>query len=259
MKFSVKKLGKIGKIGKMPNYQKLLTNKYILYLVLLLSCVFLFSLLLAKKISLIILFALIGYIIWFYNKNMTIVLGLSLIITFIANLGVKVKEGLENASTTTTPTTTTSTTPTTSTTTTPTTSTTTPTSTPTTGTTQKSNSLTDVVTAALSGSSNGTTSTPTTTGPTESMNNISGKRNRLDYASTVEDAYDDLSKILGGDGIKRLTGDTQQLLEQQVQLVDAMKTMTPLIETAKGLLNGLNIDGLNGLTDIAQKLVPTKY
>ena len=89
------------------------------------------------------------------------------------------------------------------------------------------------------------------------MNNISGKRNRLDYASTVEDAYDDLSKILGGDGIKRLTGDTQQLLEQQVQLVDAMKTMTPLIETAKGLLNGLNIDGLNGLTDIAQKLMPT--
>ena len=28
----------------------------------------------------------------------------------------------------------------------------------------------------------------------------------------AEDAYDDLSKILGGDGIKRLTGDTQQLL-----------------------------------------------
>jgi hypothetical protein len=91
------------------------------------------------------------------------------------------------------------------------------------------------------------------------MNDMSGgKKNRIDYASTVEDAYDDLSKILGGDGIKRLTGDTQQLLEQQVQLVDAMKNMTPLIETAKGLLNGLNMDGLNGLTDIAQKLIPTK-
>lgn len=228
MKYSVKKLGKI---GKMPNYQKLLTNKYILYLVLFLSCLFLFSLLLAKKMCLIIIFALIGYIIWFYNKNMTIVLGLSLIITFIANLGVKVKEGLENMSTdttsvtetkpkpaTTTPATTTSTTPATTTTSTP-----------------------------------STTATPST----ETMNNISGKRNRLDYASTVEDAYDDLSKILGGDGIKRLTGDTQQLLEQQVQLVDAMKTMTPLIETAKGLLNGLNMDGLNGLTDIAQKLMPT--
>ena len=65
MKYSVKKLGKI---GKMPNYQKLLTNKYILYLVLFLSCLFLFSLLLAKNICLIIIFALIGYIIWFYNS-----------------------------------------------------------------------------------------------------------------------------------------------------------------------------------------------
>lgn len=232
MKYSVKKLGKI---GKMPNYQKLLTNKYILYLVLFLSCLFLFSLLLAKKMCLIIIFALIGYIIWFYNKNMTIVLGLSLIITFIANLGVKVKEGLENMSTDTTSVTGTKPKPATTTSTTP--ATTTPATTTTTATT----------------STPSTTATPST----ETMNNISGKRNRLDYASTVEDAYDDLSKILGGDGIKRLTGDTQQLLEQQVQLVDAMKTMTPLIETAKGLLNGLNMDGLNGLTDIAQKLMPT--
>ena len=83
MKFSLKKLGKIGKI---PNYQKLLTNKYILYLVLFLSGIFLFSLLLAKKMNLILLYALIGYIIWFYNKNMTVVLGLSLILTFISNL-----------------------------------------------------------------------------------------------------------------------------------------------------------------------------
>jgi hypothetical protein len=162
---------------------------------------------------------------------MTIVLGLSLIITFIASLGVKVKEGLENMSTDTTDTTSV------------------------TGTKPKSATTTPPTTTTPATAT--TTPATTTTPSTETMNNISGKRNRLDYASTVEDAYDDLSKILGGDGIKRLTGDTQQLLEQQVQLVDAMKTMTPLIETAKGLLNGLNIDGLNGLTDIAQKLMPT--
>ena len=232
MKFSLKKLGKIGKI---PNYQKLLTNKYILYLVLFLSGIFLFSLLLAKKMNLILLYALIGYIIWFYNKNMTVVLGLSLILTFIANLGVKVKEGMENEA----------------------------------DTKDSDNKDSDNKDSDNKDSdkkksdNNDTTSTSTTTPPepkqSEGMNGISGgKRNRIDYASTVEDAYDDLSKILGGDGIKRLTGDTQQLLEQQVQLVDAMKTMTPLIETAKGLLNGLNMDGLNGLTDIAQKIVPTK-
>jgi len=233
MKFSVKKLGKI---GKMPNYQKLLTNKYILYLVLFLSGLFLFSLLLAKKINLIILYALIGYIIWFYNKNMTIVLGLSLILTFIANLGVKVKEGMENEDK----------------------------STSDTDNDKKDKSKSNTTTTstktptATTSSSSSSSDTPTPKS-TESMNDMGGgKRNRIDYASTVEDAYDDLSKILGGDGIKRLTGDTQNLLEQQAQLVDAMKNMTPLIETAKGLLNGLNMDGLNGLTDIAQKLIPTK-
>ena len=233
MKFSVKKLGKI---GKMPNYQKILTNKYILYLVLFLSGIFLFSLLLAKKLNLIILYSLIGYIIWFYNKNMTIVLGLALILTFIANLGVKVKEGMENE-----------------------------------GkddnnddknkkddSSKQPDDTSNSTTTQTPPSSSSTNPTPTTSSK-DGMNGMSiGKRNRIDYASTVEDAYDDLSKILGGDGIKRLTGDTQQLLEQQVQLVDAMKNMTPLIETAKGLLNGLNMDGLNGLTDIAQKLIPTK-
>ena len=227
MKYSLKKLGKI---SKLPNYQKLLTNKYILYLVLFFSCVFLFSLLLAKKVNLIILFSLIGYVIWLYNKNMTIVLGLALIITFIANLGVKVKEGMESGSSND-------------------------------STSNNDKEATSKPTTNTTSTTSNTTSTnnkddkPTT----ENMDIMSNKkRNRIDYASTVEDAYDDLSKILGGDGIQRLTGDTQQLLEQQVQLVDAMKNMTPLIETAKGLLNGLNMDGLNGLTDIAQKLLPNK-
>jgi ABC-type antimicrobial peptide transport system permease subunit len=236
MKFSVKKLGKI---GKMPNYQKILTNKYILYLVLFLSGMFLFSLLLAKKLNLIILYSLIGYIIWFYNKNMTIVLGLSLILTFIANLGVKVKEGMENESKD---------------------DNNDDDKNKTDDDKDKSDDTSNSTTTQTPSSTSSSSTNPTpTTSSKDGMNGMSiGKRNRIDYASTVEDAYDDLSKILGGDGIKRLTGDTQQLLEQQVQLVDAMKNMTPLIETAKGLLNGLNMDGLNGLTDIAQKLIPTK-
>jgi hypothetical protein len=234
MKFSLKKLGKISNSQRFNyqrfNYQRLITNKYILYLVLFLSGIFLFSLLLAKKMNLIILFALIGYIIWFYNKNMTIVLGLSLILTFIANLGVKVKEGMDNQS-----------------------------SDDKEKDKEKEKEKDDKNNLTTKTKTDTETPTPKESKPPESMNNISGgKRNRIDYASTVEDAYDDLSKILGGDGIKRLTGDTQQLLEQQVQLVDAMKTMTPLIETAKGLLNGLNMDGLNGLTDIAEKIMPKK-
>jgi len=54
---------------------------------------------------------------------------------------------------------------------------------------------------------------------------------KIDYATTVEDAYDDLNKILGSDGIKRLTSDTQGLMKQQADLAKSMEAMTPLIES----------------------------
>lgn len=54
---------------------------------------------------------------------------------------------------------------------------------------------------------------------------------KIDYATTVEDAYDELNKILGSDGIKRLTNDTQGLMKQQADLAKSMEAMTPLIES----------------------------
>jgi len=85
---------------------------------------------------------------------------------------------------------------------------------------------------------------------------------KIDYASTIEDAYDDLNKILGSDGIKRLTDDTQGLMKQQMQLAKSMEGMGPLIEGIKPMIqqmNGMmkNMDGKDGLgpiMDIAKKL-----
>jgi hypothetical protein len=84
----------------------------------------------------------------------------------------------------------------------------------------------------------------------------------IDYASTVEDAYDELNKILGSDGIKRLTNDTQNLMKQQLQLAESMKGMQPLIagmapimQQAKGLLEGMGDNGnLGNLSGIVNKL-----
>uniref|UniRef100_A0A6C0DJ52 Uncharacterized protein n=1 Tax=viral metagenome TaxID=1070528 RepID=A0A6C0DJ52_9ZZZZ len=84
---------------------------------------------------------------------------------------------------------------------------------------------------------------------------------KIDYASTVEDAYDELNKILGSDGIKRLTSDTQNLMKQQLQLAESMKNMQPLIagmapmmSQAKDLLGSLGDSGNMGdLANIAKK------
>jgi hypothetical protein len=79
------------------------------------------------------------------------------------------------------------------------------------------------------------------------------KGSRLDYAATVEDAYGDLNNILGGDGIKNLTADTQKLMEQQLQLANAMKSMTPLLEQAKSLIGGFDMKNFGNITEMAKQ------
>ena len=87
----------------------------------------------------------------------------------------------------------------------------------------------------------------------------------IDYASTVEDAYDELNKIIGGDGIKKLTGDTQNLMKQQLQLAEAMKGMkpliegiTPIMEQAKTMLGGTGGGNLGGIADLAKHFTGSK-
>jgi chromosome segregation ATPase len=86
----------------------------------------------------------------------------------------------------------------------------------------------------------------------EKMSTMYKKENRIDYASTVEDAYDDLNKILGGNGIKQLSDDTQNLMKQQMQLADAMKSMTPLMEQAQNLLQGFDMKSLSSLAGLTK-------
>ena len=87
----------------------------------------------------------------------------------------------------------------------------------------------------------------------------------IDYASTVEDAYDELNKIIGSDGVKRLTADTQGLMKQQIQLTEAMSEMQPMIDqmgplmdrvqTMMGGLNMLKDDKKEGVTNIRDRKI----
>lgn len=217
--------------------KKLLTNKYFLYFVLILSCFYLLYLLLEKRFNLIIVFGLISYIVYCFNKNMIVVLGVSLIITFISTLGMKVKEGLENntTSTTTTPSTVSV-----------------PQKNPN-GTTPPTKLTASAVKPPDTSSTTTTsTTTPAATTTTESMDSMSRKKGRLnENAASVQDANENLENVLGMGG----NINTEDLLKQQAQLTEAMKNMGPLIESAKSLMNGMNFDGLNNL---ASSLVSKK-
>jgi hypothetical protein len=283
------KFPKLPKFMDKKNVSKMLENKYVLYFVFILAIINLFGYMITGNFNSIIFFVLVGFLTTFFSKNMILILTVPLVLTSVLMVGKTVKESFENASENDaimkkyeefnknikninntiydlqeklkvavdskevkdintaieqnknklkltqnskdnfykrnksiiqSETTKRSTSEPTSTTTTPTTTTTTP-------------------------------NTPTTSEPMSSMYN---KPNRIDYASTVEDAYDDLNKILGGNGIKQLTDDTQKLMQQQLQLADAMKSMSPLMEQAKGLLQGFDLKNLSSLTNVSKNL-----
>jgi len=88
---------------------------------------------------------------------------------------------------------------------------------------------------------------------------------KVDYASTVENAYDNLNKILGSDSMSRLTEDTKQLMTQQQQLAESMKTMeplinniTPLLNQTKEMLGNMNITNIDQIANLVTNLTGKK-
>ncbi|MBC8304006.1 MAG: hypothetical protein H8E55_50635 [Pelagibacterales bacterium] len=71
---------------------------------------------------------------------------------------------------------------------------------------------------------------------------------RIDYAATMEQAYDNLNKMLGDGGMKNLTKDTKGLMDQQKELMGQLKDFAPLMEQAGSMLDKLGgMDNLKGL------------
>jgi len=252
---------------KLPkNFIKMLENKYVLYFVLFLAIANLLGYLFLGNIHAIVFFILVGFLVGNFSKNMIIILTVPLILTSILMVG-KVSEGMETKETTTE-------------------------TKETTIDTAKENAEAAKANLAAENPEEAanlanlqktiqerkaetkekiqarvgeplvetsdhiqeTTTTSDVQGAETFQSNGSNKmrNNRIDYAATVEDAYGDLNKILGGDGIKRLTDDTQKLMSQQMQLADAMKNMGPLLSQAKDMLKGFDFKELGGIANIAK-------
>jgi len=246
---------------KLPkNFIKMLENKYVLYFVLFLAVTNLLGYLILGNINAVIFFILVGFLVGNFSKNMIIILTVPLVLTSILMVGKKVTEGMTDGDSTT----------------------------PVLTDEQKAaakadpegtkaaistkvqdkkaamkSAVADKLSAAGIDPAQNSSEAPeeTTTTDTTTTTEVSGfqsngtnksRNNRIDYAATVEDAYGDLNKIIGGDGIKNLTQDTQKLMTQQLQLADAMKNMGPLLEQAKGMLKGLDFKELGGLANFAK-------
>ena len=214
-------------INLRASLSSLLTNKYVLNIVFFVSVLNVIGYVIYRNYEAVTYFVLIGLTMAYFSKNMIIILGVPLILVNFFLMGKRtVYEGLENKVT------------------------------PDEKAVEDEKEFADVVSA--SASDKGTKEDDVKGKEKFEVGRKKGQYN-IDYASTIEDAYDDLNKIIGGDGIQRLTADSQRLMKQQQQLAKAMEGMGPLIEKMAPMLQGAqdmlkNVGGGENLSNVVESL-----
>ena len=67
----------------------------------------------------------------------------------------------------------------------------------------------------------------------------------------LHESYQHLEDILGTDGIKNLTKDTQNLIEKQKKMYENIENMMPMVEQAQSFLKNFDINQINNLMNVA--------
>jgi hypothetical protein len=219
---------------------KLLTNKWVLNIVALLALLNVIGYMVMGKFNNILFFVILAVLVRYFSKNMIIVLGVPLIIVNLFSLkGSSYHiEGMDNNTTTKTQA----------------------------DTIKKINDDKEKTQEALlPGTDSEPSEVKSSNVKTDENFEVGRAKNggsKIDYASTIEGAYDELNKILGSDGIKSLTNDTQKLMQQQAQLAQSMQGLAPLVEKMmpmaqqmQGMMQGMDGNGgMSGLMEMAQKM-----
>ena len=80
----------------------------------------------------------------------------------------------------------------------------------------------------------------------------------IDYAATLEQAYDNLDNLIGQDGIKKMGEQTERLATKQKELMQNIEAMAPMLQKAGSMLRAMPLEGLGNLqtnvTDALNKL-----
>ena len=79
------------------------------------------------------------------------------------------------------------------------------------------------------------------------VRDINKNKPKINFASTLESAYDNLDKLLSSDAIGKMSMDTQRLAEKQQLLMGNIDKLSPLMKTAEDLLSGLNVDKMGDM------------
>jgi hypothetical protein len=85
---------------------------------------------------------------------------------------------------------------------------------------------------------------------TPSLYNMPNKKQlskQLGKADKLEAAYDDLEKVIGENGIKSVSNNTKELVKQQQELLSGLKDITPALNEAMGAIGKIDLGGLSNM------------
>lgn len=194
--------------------EKLLQNKYVLYLVLFIAVTNILGYLAIEDFRSLMVFIAVAALASHFSKNMIVVLGSALIGTNVLYASSRMREGFKE------------------------------------GNTNKEKIETAMREKEERKKEQMTVSEgkPDNAELEEVEEDVEVKTPRVDYAATMEIAYDNLNKMLGEGGMKNLTKDTKGLMDQQKDLMKQLKDFAPLMEQAGNMLDKLGgMDNLKGL------------
>jgi hypothetical protein len=251
-------------------FNKLVNNKITLYIVSIIALLSLIGHIIYSEISAIILFFLVGAIAYNFTKNMTIVLGSAFVVTSVASMAANLfvyQEGMEgNDSSGNTNTSTNArqnnvaSALSNSTDSTDNTDSTNTNSSNTNSTNTNSTNTNSTNTNSRNTNSRNTNSTDDTEGLSQLtpalLDNIPNKeqmQKQLGKATEMEQAYDNLEKIMGKENIQSISTDTKDLIKQQNDLIKQLKTMTPALNDAMSSLGNLDLSKLTNMFSSATK------
>ena len=234
---------------KMPKMDQLLNDKNVLYIVFVVAILNLLGYLITNNLEAVVFFLIVGFLSTYFSKNMIIVLIISIITTsiFATTRSPKViyttKEGMESM---------------------------------TEGKknigksigkdaekvdkdAQKAKVGQDVTSAGVNaGAEAAKEGMDGIQGEPQNQSKTKGKGNRIDYANTLEKAYENLQSKIGEGGVEGLTQQTTSLVNQQKELMDNINKMTPFIQTAEGFLNNLDLSGLEKMGGLLSRFTGDK-
>jgi len=234
---------------KMPKMDQLLNDKNVLYIVFVVAILNLLGYLITNNLEAVVFFLIVGFLSTYFSKNMIIVLIISIITTSIfattrspkviyttkegmgnmregkKNIGKSMDNDAEKVD----------------------------------KDAQKEKVGQDATSAGINaGAEAAKEGMDGIQGEPQNQSKTKGKGNRIDYANTLEKAYENLQSKIGEGGVEGLTQQTASLVNQQKELMDNINKMTPFIETAEGFLNNLDLSGLEKMGGLLSKFTGDK-